>query len=239
MAIAFVSSGDLGNNGGTTNSLTASYTCVGGSRNLLLVGFMGDQTFYGHDDVTSVTYNGIGMSLAAKSAPAPGGSDVDTRYNYIYYLYLGANAVAAGAHNVIISCTGIHHLIAVAGEWSGVRQSGGADSSNTNRVYNNNVDVLTATTSTTTVARDCWAMLEVHSATESAGTGATLRREGAAFGSPGLFDSASAISPPKSYSMTTTASSPNTQINHTMVSFAPAVSAVVPRRPLRIWKRVS
>ena len=71
MAIAFDAATDGGNvNPGTT--LTFAHTCTG-SLGLLVVGFNGDN-IGGADDVSSVTYNGVALTLADKQVnPASGG----------------------------------------------------------------------------------------------------------------------------------------------------------------------
>ena len=78
LSIAYVSSGDLTNNGGASNTLSQAYTGVNNSANeLLAILIVGDTITGGNDDITSVTYNGVPATLAAKYTsplyrPAPG-----------------------------------------------------------------------------------------------------------------------------------------------------------------------
>lgn len=221
MSIAFNAAADLGNNGGTTNSLTASYTCGSGSNRLLVVGLVGD-TDNGNDDITSVTYGGVAMTLAKKSASATGGT---LRYDYIYYLL----NPASGANNVVINCTNNHFLLAVAADYTGVKQSGQPDATTT---QTSGSAVTSLTTSITTVADNCWAVLleqqDKTGATPTAGAGATRRTFGASFNQPALFDSGGAITPAGSYSMTTNYGIADL-ITHVIASFSPAGGATCPR----------
>ncbi len=215
MAIAFVAGADLTDNGGTTNSLTHAYTCGSGSNRLLVVGFLGD-SIGGNDDITGVTYASIAMTLAVKKTT--GGTN---RLQYIYYLL----NPASGSNNVVISCTNNHYLIAVAADYTGVKQSGQPDATNTN--ISGTAGATTLTTSVTTVADNSWAILLESSyqggPAATAGTGATFRIAGAAFGEPSIFDSNGAVHPAGSYSMTTNAAATfGFYIMHTVASFAPA-----------------
>lgn len=224
--MAFVAAADGGNNGGTTNSLTFSYTCGSGSNRLLVVAIAGD-VVAGADDITGVTYNGVAMSLACKTA---GGN----RFNYFYYLV----NPASGANNVVISATTSHYLLAGAADYTGISA---LDATNTN----SGASITTLTTSLTTIANNCWVILIGNSydggPQQNAGTGSTRRTFDAAFGIWTLFDSAAAITPAGSYSMTSTVPGSATNMSHCMASFSPAGAGggVVPLYMHRTQQRMN
>lgn len=212
MAIAFVGAADGGNNGGTTSSRTFSYTCGSGSGRLLVVNFAGD-TVAGSDNVTSVTYNSIAMTLIAKTVT--GGS----RFNYAYYLL----NPASGANNVVITVGSNHYIIANAADYSGVL----ALDNSTTHVTGSSVNTLTS--SLTTIADNSWVTLfeEGYNGNPlpTAGTGAIRRTADAAFGSVAVFDSNGVITPAGSYSMTTNRTSNSASgISHIMASFSPVLA---------------
>ena len=75
--ITYDNSVDGGNNGGSTASLTYSYTVGSGSNRLLVVNLIGDTSA---DDISSVTYGGTAMTLVGKvQAPS-------NNWQYLYYL---------------------------------------------------------------------------------------------------------------------------------------------------------
>lgn len=205
-AQSYVGSADLGNNGGTTSSLTASYTVGSGANRLLVVLFNGDLTNGGVDDCSGVTFNGSSMTLARKSTQNSNG-----RIKYFYYLA----SPASGSHNVVITCSSNHYILALAADYQGF--AGTLDNTVINTTPN-----TTSLTTTLTVAANTWAILledNYGAATPAAGSGATFRIVGAAFKQPAIFDSNGTLSA-GSYSMTTTASDGGTDgIDHIMASF--------------------
>ncbi len=205
MAIAYVGSADLGNNGGS-GTFTGAYTVGAGANRLLVVCFEGDVSG-GADDITGVTYNGVSMTLVDKRDAGGAG-----RITYLYFL-LGP---ASGTHNVVITSTASHMLIPVAADYSGVKQTSQPDNSTTNSTtYESNL-----TTVLTTIADNCWTILgSISLLSQSAGAGSTRRVEGATYDEPDIFDSNGVITPAGSYSMRTDAS---TFLVHIMASFAPA-----------------
>jgi hypothetical protein len=217
MPISFVGASDLGNNGGTTNTLSTSYTVGSGSNRLLAVGLIGD-SFGGSDDITSVTYNGVSMTLAAKHTT--GGE----RNTYLYYLL----NPASGSNTVAITSTNTHYLLAGAADYDGVRQSGQPDA--TAESNDSGVNDSYAS-SITTVANNSWAICLNESFGNSAvaaGAGATLRTQGAAFKDWGLFDSGGPITPAGSYSMTTIMTGAGHAQIHVIASFSPAADIIMP-----------
>lgn len=214
MAIAF----DAATDGGKVNpgtSLTFSHTCTG-SLGLLVVGFSGDN-FGGADDVSSVTYNSVAMTLAAKITSATGGD----RISYIYYL-LGP---ATGAHNVVITCSSSHLIQGGAVSYTGVKASAQPDNTTTN--FSSTV-ATSLTTSLTTVNDNCWTVL-LHGcydgSSPTAGTGSTRRTFDGVDGGWALFDSNAAVTPAGSKSMASNLGSGSNPfglaIVHVMASFQP------------------
>jgi len=218
MAIAFDTAVDGGNNTGT--SLTWSHTCTG-SLGLLIVGFAGDN-IGGADDITSVTYNSVAMTLADKQVNPSSGGDRNT---YLYFL-LGP---ATGAHNVVISCSGSHLLQGGSASYTGVKASGQPDAHTVNAETSSSLKTLT--TSVTTVADNCWTVLVENcydgGTPPVAGAGSTRRTFDATNGGWGIFDSNAVVHPAGSKSMTTTrASDPfGLEILHVMASFQPDTGA--------------
>lgn len=217
MAISFVAAADIGNNGGTTNSLSANYSCGSGLNRLLVVCINGDKTV---DDVTGVTYAGTSMTFAVKNLAA--GMD---RHQYIYFLL----SPASGTNSVVISCTSTHYLLAGAADYSGVAQSGQPDATTTNVAGSSSNTSLT--TSITTIADNSWAILmetdydlNSDNLPPVASTGDTRRAFDGPFGGWGMFDSNGPVTPAGSYSLTTTrGTTPQYPIGHSVTSFAPDV----------------
>jgi hypothetical protein len=209
-AVAFNAATDGGNNGGSSSSLTFAHTCFG-SDGLLIVALCGDTSA---DDISSVTYNGVGMTLLAKFNP---GDTSNGRHSYFYYL-LGP---AAATNNVVVTAGSSHYLLAGASSYSGVNATGQPDASTSN------TGSAQFTTSLTTIADNCWTMLTGFGFNSSgppiAGTGATRRTYEAAFGTWGIFDSNAAITPPGSYSMT--CGTTGNAGGHKMASFKPVGAA--------------
>jgi hypothetical protein len=189
-ANGFVAAADLGNNNGTTSSLTHSYTVTAGS-DLLIVGVIGDITG-GTDDVSGVTYNGSSMTQIAKlTACGNGGAGNFNRMIYLYYL----TSPTSGAHNVVVSAGSSHWLLAQTSEYAGTNTSTPVEASNTNSSAN---AATTLTTSTTTaVAND---MLIQYAENGNNGGGSTtvpygtaIRAQEVAFHSGALIDSVGSV----------------------------------------------
>jgi hypothetical protein len=205
MAIAFDAATNAGANGGT--SFTFAHTCSGSDR-ILFVGFVWDP---GDDDVVSVTYNSVAMTLVAKILT--GGMN-----RYLYRLV----APATGANNVVITITTGRTVFAGATSYTGVDQ-GSQPAGTTNNSASGATSLLT---SITTTVDNAWTVLLEGSYNGNpepgAGTGSTKRTADASFGTWGLFDSGGAISPAGSYSMTTTrTSATDREIGHIMVAINP------------------
>jgi hypothetical protein len=194
MAIAFDAATDGGHNAGLTNSLTYAHTCTG-SDLFLRVAVIGDLTT-GADDVTGVTYNGVAMTLVRKII-----SIASFRCTYDFELF----GASVGTHNVVVSSTTNHYLLSGCASYTGVAAPRDADDSTTSA---SDADG-SLTKALTTTADNCWVLLmsagfDGANDPPSAGVGVTRRTYDHAFGTWGLFDSNSAITPAGSYSTTWT-----------------------------------
>ncbi len=203
--IAYATSADGGNNGGSGTSRTWSHTVSSGTDRYLFVGIVGDVSS-GADDVSSVTYNGVAMTLIAKQLQ---GATSGNRWQYVYGL---ANP-DAGAHNAVVTFSSAHWILAGSIEYTGVQ---GVDTYTTSTAFTNS-----KTTSLTTGVNKCWTVLfsNGNASTQSAGSGSTLRRQ-AADSFWAWFDSGADITPAGSYSMNTTMT-PGSGITHIMISIKP------------------
>ncbi len=211
MAIAFVTAVDGTNNGGITSSLTFSHTCGSGSDRLLVVVVWGDLSSNA-DQISGVTYNGVAMTRVDEI------NVTDGRWNYLYYLL----NPSSGANNVVISSGGTHYIGGLAGDYTGVAQSGQPDATDTDSSQAGS----SATASVTTTADNCWLICAgyMNSALQ-AGTGATSRVEAAAFDNGGLFDSNGPITPAGAASLEVESVNPGTAGSIVGAAFAPAGAA--------------
>lgn len=217
MAIAEVSSADLGTNGGS-GPLTTAFTVGAGSLGFLVIDVAGD-TVGGADDVTA-TYNGTNAPLLAKYTNPTGGDRMLYKF--------GQYAPTSGSHNVVVTPAGSHAVYASCTFYTGVKQSGQPDNTTTN--VEASPASLTLTTAITPVADNCWPVLAEGCydggpgvGHPGAGTGSTLRARDAVDGALGMFDGNAPIHPAAAYSMTTTrVSNPfNLAIAHLLITLAP------------------
>lgn len=207
--ISFDAAVDGLNNGGTTSSLTWNHT-VTGSHPFLQVCLMGDTITGGHDDITSITYNGQAMTLAAKYT---GANSFFNRYTYAYFL---VNA-PTGTHAISVTSTATHYLLGVSGSYTGT--SGTQPDNTATFPASGNT---TFTTSITTVANNAWVITcDGGNLTNAPSMGCTLRVVGAQFNEPSIFDSNAAVSPPGSNSCSTNTNVINSNDVHIMMSIAP------------------
>lgn len=211
--IALDAASDGGNNGGTGTNLTWSHTCTGSNR-ILFVGVVGDVITGGVDDVSSITYNGAGMTLAAKRT-VEGSSN---RFIYLYYLI----APATGSNSVSVDFSSSHFILAGAISYTGAKQSAQPDATANSNAGSN---VTSWATSVTVVANNSWAIVVEQGFNSSnlpaAGTGSTLRQVDAAFGTMAMFDSNGPLAAGSRSMTTTRTTAPTSWISHVMVSFAP------------------
>lgn len=226
MAIAGDNAADLGNAGGS-GGISTNFTVGAGSSRLLLVPIAGDSVGGGSDDITSVKFNGVDMSLLTKITNASG----QDRMLYWY----GLLSPTVGTHLVDIVCASAHQLYALGRSYTGVKQSGLPDA------FISNVEAdpndLTLTTAITTAADNCWLVTAEGGYDGSAhalpGSGATLVTFDGVDGALNLFDSNGPVTPAGSHSMTTNRTSNpfNLAITHLMISIAPDVVGSAPFPP--------
>jgi hypothetical protein len=205
--ITYDNSADGGNNGGSTASLTYSYTLGSGPNRLLVVNLIGDTSA---DDISSVTYAGTAMTLIAKvRAPS-------NNWQYLYYLL----NPSSGFNNVVVNANSPHYLISQAASWYNVNQAAQPDASTTNTAAATSTSI---TTSLTTVAAGALVVQGLWSYGHlAAGAGAAPIVTDAAFDGAGIFvSSGSPVSPAGDVSMTTISDGASST-GVIIASFAPA-----------------
>jgi hypothetical protein len=205
--ITYDNSVDGGNNGGSTASLTYSYTVGSGQNRLLLVNLVGDTLA---DDISSVTYAGTSMILIGK---------VQTPSNNWQYLYYLLNP-SSGSHNIVVNAASSHYLISQAASWYNVKQAAQPDASTINTAATTSTSITTSLTTVATgslVVQGLWSYGHL-----AAGVGATPIVTDATFDGAGIFaSSGSPVSPAGNVSMTAI-SDGTLSSGAIMVSFAPA-----------------
>lgn len=170
--ITYDNSADGGNNGGSTSSLTYSYTVGSGPNRLLVVNLIGDTSA---DDISSVTYAGTPMTLVGK-VQSPSND-----WQYLYYLL----NPSSGSNNVVVTAGSAHYLISEAASWYNVGQSAQPDASTTNTAAATSTSI---TTSLTTVASGSLVVQGIWSYGHlAAGAGATPILTDTQFGGAGIF----------------------------------------------------
>lgn len=135
------------------NTVTISHTCSA-TANYLVVGVMGDLTT---DKVTGVTYNAVAMTQLGKTQGAAG-------WIYTYGLALPT----AGAHNVVVSASGVCSFL---GCWP-TSYSGMAASQPDSIAYVTSTATISATSTLSPVATNCYGM-QFSYCTTAAATGVT------------------------------------------------------------------
>lgn len=208
-AIGFDTVTDGGNNGGTTNSLSWSHTATG-SNILLTVCLAGDNVNTGHDDITSVTSGGSGLTLAAKYTG--GGASSNNGFAYIYFLA----SAPSGAHTIVVNSTNNHYLIAVSATYTG---TSALQPDNTATFPNSGSNPFT--TSITTFRNNAWVVTCENAPKSGPSTTCVFRLQGAAFNLPSIYDTNAPVSPAGSSSCTTEANIIIANDNHVMMSIIP------------------
>ena len=155
MAIALDSSGTVALSGSPS---TGTINNAGG--NILFFFINGDID----DTVTSVTYNGVGMTLVQKANAAPGTS----RWQYLYYMV--GPATGSNTVQVNVSATNIGLANGKFGSFSGAKQTDQPDASGTNTTSGAHTS---QSKTLTTVADNCWWIGVMHTniATQQTDTG--------------------------------------------------------------------
>lgn len=208
MAIAF-DAASQGNRGTTdATSITFAHTCAGSDR-ILFVSALSNGA--GGDIVNSATYNGVACTKVTSL------NLTGNQWMSLWYLI----APATGANNIVIGVSGSSEgLYGMGASYTGAKQSGQPDSSNTGTAIGN------LTISTTVVASNCWLFSFARNASAglpTAGTGTTIRGTGVAFeqgDSNGVVGTGSQSMGWNSAAGTTGA---------VIVSFAPPADTFIPR----------
>lgn len=136
MAIAFDAASGFTNNTGTDHTL--AHTCTGSNRLLIAAVRNGGTT----DTLTGVTYAGTAMTLIAKKLLT------SNQFSYLFYLI----APATGTNNIVASFSGSEGTQLSGSSYTGVKQSGQPDASNTLEETGSG----DRTISVTVVLANCW-----------------------------------------------------------------------------------
>lgn len=211
MAIAFDASG-AGNNAGATNTASWSHTCSGSNRILLVLASQGGSTT---QDITGVTYNSVAMTKISEFYETSSSS-----ISSWWYLI----APATGSNTVQITSGSSRPLRGMSVSYTGAAQTGQPDA------HTDRSDIAAATsstTSTTTVADNCWVLIGGRTAT-GANITASTNVTGRQFGSEGNYflvgDSNAVVTPAGNLSQTLNyASSTASEVGS--VSIAPSLTA--------------
>lgn len=205
MAIAVDAVSSATNISGT--SQTTAHTCTG-SDLILFVGAWTRGT-----NTPTATYNGVSMTAIGPKV----GPTVDGDYATLFYLI----NPSTGTNNIVVSLSSSNLIATIGVSYTGAKQSGQPDASNT-------YGPTTATTdnvSVTTVADNSWGIMvgrTTGSGSIAAGTGTTLRRNAGA-GTFQMFDSGGAKTPAGTLTLQGTHTSSSSV--YSMASFAPAVTS--------------
>lgn len=225
-AIGFVNSGTIPYNGGSATTTSATYTAVGGTNDLLVVCFAGSLQ---NNNITSVTYAGVPMTLAVTVIPANSGGGVSTDITFQYFLFNPSSASGATLTVTAASAEGLG-----AGElleYSGVKPVSSPDATST---ADPNADVSSVTDTITTVTNNDWAIMCGHNQNNggfAASTGDVMRLAPDNYNAG--FDSNGPISPAGAYSMT--ALLPNSPQHPVLAvaAYAPATGSPPAAPPMR------
>lgn len=207
MAIARDTFADLGQQV-LVNPYSANYTCTGS--NLVLEVCI---TGLGGDFITSVTYNGVAMTLQDKL------NFVSTVWMYTYLLV----APATGSHAVVINGSTTNTYNVFAASFTGAKQTGQPDAHTTATATA--ADHITK--AITTVADNSWVTFYVQDTVSGTGTTYTytnLTQRQA--NDDGIFaDSNGPITPAGSFTGTVTSTGVSQNWAALLISLSPAVTA--------------
>lgn len=199
MAIAF-------DNSTASSSASYSHTCTGS--NLILWVHVGSFTA----TTSSVTYNGVSMTKAVDSGLQDGA------YNTLWYLI----NPATGSNTVAITVSGGSLWGSEAASYTGAKQSGQPDA--TNSAYQTSAPLAV---SVTTVADNCWVvgggMDKSGSGVSSAGSGTTQRSQ--SNNSNAIYDNNAAKTPAGSVTLNLADTAGGAHLSWVAASFAPALAA--------------
>src|SRR5581483_8547481 len=180
-AVSFDHAADLGNNGGTTSTLSGAFTVNSGD-SILMVVAMGDAVAAaggsGRDD-TSVTDNGVAMTLAGK---------ILNSQDCWEYLFYSLNPVT-GSHTIVANATVAHCLKLGAASYEGV-VGVGASTTHSGTGTSLTTSLTTQANSWIFIAEDAYS----GSSAPTAGSGDVRRSYEGTYGTWGIFDSNAALS---------------------------------------------
>lgn len=157
-AIALDTTANIIDVGNTPQS--ASYTCTGTNRYLMLAGLADTTATF-----TSFSYNSVNATLIATKQKTAGNT-------YTIGMYGQGNPASGANTATLTTSTGL--VRAAANSYSGAQQTDAADSSGTNE----NTSATTLTVSTTVVATNCWLIglfFNNQAEAKTAGAGTTAR----------------------------------------------------------------
>lgn len=195
-AISFDNATDLGNNGSAASPYSHAYTVGSGSNRLLLACFTGDLVT-GNDDITSVTYNSVAMTLVGKLT-----SNIN-RFTYLYYLL----NPASGSNTLTVNYGSTHYILLGAASYAGVGSTSQPDATFATNTVNPST---TLTTSITTATNNSWAMVCGYPpGTAVNGSNTTVRTKDGAFNTWGFWDTNAALTPSGSQSINVQQTSSN------------------------------
>lgn len=203
MAISFDAASTISFVAATSASTT--HTCTGTNRILFINAWQIGPV----EIVTSVTYNGVGLTKVAFVANTDRGAGLWCLVN-----------PATGANTLTINASLSSGIQGAAASYTGAKQTGVPDSSNTRASASGSP----ATVSTTTVADNSWLVAAFVNDTGniSAGTSTTIRAPGGST-TFGIYDSNAAKTPAGSFALATTNGGGNTAA--VIASFAPVVAS--------------
>ena len=213
MALAF----DTATNGTKTDSGTSVSTAMtlGASADILIAGIIGSANG-GADDFTSVTFNGVAMTLGAKRAA----STAVNRYIYAYYLI---NPGTGSSYNLVANRTTSDFIYLCGASYSGAKATGQPDATAT---ADSNSATASFASSVTSVSDGCWRITIAGgydgNNAPAAGSGLTRRGYDTVYGTGGIFDSGGPVSPAGAYSGTTTYPGSSNSIGHVNLMIVPA-----------------
>lgn len=209
--IAFDNAADLGIQ--NTAAFSASYTVNSNTNGILWVAIRKLV-----DDLTSVTYGGVAMTLAGKLTPGSGGSET----NYLYYLL----APATGSNTVAVNGSTSGNIAVAAASYTGAAQTGVPDAFGSVRNSSVSSGVLNGP-ALTTVANNCWAVIfsrKTATGAISAGSGLTRRIHNETTLTYALCDTNGALTPAGAKTLQVNASDGTQDWGHVIASFAPYVA---------------
>jgi len=216
-------------------AFTFSYTVNSNVNGILILAIQtGDNAGSNHQQPSAVSYNGSAMTFISGASQAVGANQCATSMWYLLAPSTGSNTVSITVPSTG-SGSGASRIIAYPASYTGAKQTGQPDSSSTNSAGSG----TSFTSTTTTVADNCWTLALFFSnqaASPTAGTGTTLRQSSNTIGSGTMYgDSNAVVHPAGSNSMSANGNSG--LWTGAIISIAPA-PASLPLLPVNINQSV-